>query len=459
MSPQTILLVVLAAVAFGLTARLFSLSIRTIKRFYAHRFRNYLIAALVGSLVLLGAYAIFDAWSYGGLSEWMVSSAFEGACSPIDPIAKLAFTALTLGAGFQGGEVTPLFGIGASMGSVFGQAVGFDPSLPAALGMIAVFGSALNVPITTIMLGIDLFGGRAAGYFVIVSFVSYLVAGHRGVYPAQRIVTPKRRSLAGDERLTVDQAIQRHREQVDQGAPRDATGTVAEADSAAAATATATEDWMNARTNLGKTMIIVNPTAQSGAAATAAQRVQRFLSMYMHDDRAFDLVNTTHPRHAAQIASQATGYNTVLALGGDGWCTRPPAALWRSNPHRAPAWACFPWVRATTTRARSAWTRTGRGPQLALPRVQAHHGRGPHRLRRRGGPRHRLLCADLLLRAGRRHRNRHLRAAQVHRPFGDALYLASGLNVFGIGYRRFPLRVKFEDQACRSWNPSSWLSR
>ena len=242
MSPQTILLVVLAAIAFGLTARLFSFSIRTIKRFYAHRFRNYLIAALVGSLVLLGSYAIFDGWRYGGLSEWMVSSAFEGACSPIDPIAKLAYTALTLGAGYQGGEVTPLFGIGASMGSVFGQAVGFDPSFPAALGMIAVFGSALNVPITTIMLGIDLFGGRAAGYFVIVSFVSYLVAGHRGVYPAQRIVTPKRRSLAGDERLTVDQAIQRHREQVDQGAPRDATGTVAETDSAAAATATATED-------------------------------------------------------------------------------------------------------------------------------------------------------------------------------------------------------------------------
>ena len=242
MSPQTILLVVLAAVAFGLTARLFSFSIRTIKRFYANRFRNYLVAALVGSLVLLGAYAVFDGWRYGGLSEWMVSSAFEGASSPIDPFAKLAYTALTLGAGYQGGEVTPLFGIGASMGSVLGQAVGFDPSFPAALGMIAVFGSALNVPITTIMLGIDLFGGRAAGYFVIASFVSYLVAGHRGVYPAQRIVTPKRRSLAGDEQLTVDQAIQRHREQVDQSAPSDATDTIAEANSADAATATVPED-------------------------------------------------------------------------------------------------------------------------------------------------------------------------------------------------------------------------
>ena len=233
MSPRTIVLVALAAVAFGLVARLFSFCIRSLKRFYANRFRNYLVAALVGSLVLTCAYAVFDGWRYGGLSEWMVSSAFEGASSPIDPFAKLAYTALTLGAGYQGGEVTPLFGIGASMGSVLGQAAGLDPSFPAALGMIAVFGSALNVPITTIMLGIDLFGGRAAGYFVIVSFVSYLVAGHRGVYPAQRIVTPKRRSLADDEQLTVDQAIQRHREQVDKDARRDTAAPAAPAATAA----------------------------------------------------------------------------------------------------------------------------------------------------------------------------------------------------------------------------------
>lgn len=216
MTARTLVLVVLAAVAFGLVARLFSFSIRTVKRFYAHRFRSYLAAALTGSLVLLGAYALFGGWGYAGLSEWMVDAAFEGSSTPVDPLAKLAYTALTLGAGYQGGEVTPLFGIGASLGSVLGQAVGFDPSFPAALGMIGVFGAALNVPITTIMLGIDLFGGRAAGYFVIVSFVSYLVAGHRGVYPAQRIVTPKRRSLAADEKLTVDQAIQRHHDQVQQ---------------------------------------------------------------------------------------------------------------------------------------------------------------------------------------------------------------------------------------------------
>lgn len=211
MEPATVALVVLAAVVFGLVARLFSASIRAVKRIYATRITNYLVAALAGSLVLLAVYAVFGLWSFGGLSEWLVQAGFAGTTGPADVIAKLACTALTLGAGFQGGEVTPLFGIGASLGGWLGQLTGLEPSFMAALGMVGVFGAALNVPITTIMLSIDMFGGVGVGYFVIVAFVSYLVAGHRSVYPAQRIVTPKRRSLAQDAGGTVEAAIEKHR--------------------------------------------------------------------------------------------------------------------------------------------------------------------------------------------------------------------------------------------------------
>ena len=213
MEPATVTLVVASAVVFGLVARFFSLAIRTVKRFYAARFTSYLVAALVGSLVLLAVYLAFGLTRYGGLSEWLVGAGFEGATTPLDAAAKLVMTALTLGAGFQGGEVTPLFGIGASLGGWIGTSTGVEPSFMAALGMIGVFGAALNVPITTIMLSVDMFGGQAAPYFVIVAFVSYLVAGHRGVYPAQRIVTPKRRSLADDAGTTVEAAIEHHRDQ------------------------------------------------------------------------------------------------------------------------------------------------------------------------------------------------------------------------------------------------------
>lgn len=204
---RTIALTVGAGIVFGVVARLFSGAIRLVKRVYARIPVAAPVRALVGAGVLLAVFLLTGSQRLGGLSEWMVDAGFSGASSPLDALGKLVLTALTLGAGFQGGEVTPLFDIGASLGGWMGVTAGFAPALPAALGMLGVFGAALNVPITTIMLGIDMFGGAAAPYFVIVSFVSYLVAGHRGVYPAQRIVTPKRRSLAPDVEHTVEEAI------------------------------------------------------------------------------------------------------------------------------------------------------------------------------------------------------------------------------------------------------------
>ena len=195
--PYPVVIALVAAFAFGVAARLFSAGIRAVKRFYAHRFQSYLLAALVASLVVLGVYLGFGWQRYGGLSEWLVGAGFAGETSIADSAIKLLMTSLTLGSGMQGGEVTPLFS-------------GIEPSFLAALGLVSVFGAATNAPLTTIMLGIDMFGGEAAPWFVMSAFVSYFVAGHRGIYPAQRILAPKRRSLAADASLTVGQAIERH---------------------------------------------------------------------------------------------------------------------------------------------------------------------------------------------------------------------------------------------------------
>lgn len=216
MDARTLVVVIAAAVVFGLAARLFTLCIRTVKWLYARVFTNYLTAAAVSGIVLAVLFLYLGMGPYGGLSEWMVEAAFQGETTLADPIAKLGMTALTVGAGLQGGEVAPLFGIGASLGGWIGQVAMGDPSLVAALGMIGIFGAALNVPITTIMLGIDMFGAQAAGYFVIVGFVSYLMAGHAAVYPAQRIVTPKRRGLKDDTTLTVEGALERHRRELEE---------------------------------------------------------------------------------------------------------------------------------------------------------------------------------------------------------------------------------------------------
>lgn len=210
MTPKTVVIVVISAIIFGLTARLFAWSVRTVKSLYGRFITNYLVRALIGALVVLAAYALLDAWDYAGLSTWLSGAGFAGNTTLADAAIKLVVTALTLGAGFQGGEVTPLFGIGAALGGCIGCLVGIDPSFLAALGMLGVFCAGLNVPITTCMMAIDLFHGTAAGFFVIVAFISYLTAGHRGVYPAQRIISPKRRSLIVDEGGTVADAIERH---------------------------------------------------------------------------------------------------------------------------------------------------------------------------------------------------------------------------------------------------------
>lgn len=203
------------AVILGCTANLFTLAIRAVKRIYARAIPHYFARAIVGGALLAALFLLGDLTRYGGLSEWMVASAFAGTTNLVDALLKLLLTALTLGIGLQGGEVTPLFGIGAALGGWMGAQLLGDPSFMAALGMVGLFAAALNVPVTAIMLGIDMFGAGAGGYFVIVSFIAYLAAGHNAIYPAQRIVTPKRRSLKGEVELSVDEAIERRRSACD----------------------------------------------------------------------------------------------------------------------------------------------------------------------------------------------------------------------------------------------------
>ena len=87
--------------------------------------------------------------------------------------------------------MSPLFDIGSSLGSSIGTWLGISPSFLAALGLISVFGCAANAPITTIMLGIDLFGVQALPYYAIASFISYSVTGHHGIYGSQTVSVPK----------------------------------------------------------------------------------------------------------------------------------------------------------------------------------------------------------------------------------------------------------------------------
>lgn len=187
-----ICVVILAACIFGIIGRLFAVSIHALKNLYAKVIKNYILRALLGSLLVLATMFLFNTVKYDGLSTWMISAGFNGQVHFYDPILKLLLTVLTLGTGFQGGEVTPLFDIGASLGGLIGQIVNIEPSFLAALGLISVFGCAANTPLTTIVLGIEMFGINAIPYYVIAALISYYISGHNGIYSSQVIAISKR---------------------------------------------------------------------------------------------------------------------------------------------------------------------------------------------------------------------------------------------------------------------------
>jgi H+/Cl- antiporter ClcA len=195
MNSYKLFVIIIASCIFGIAGKYFSILIHTLKRFYTKIFENYMLRAFIASIIILILMLAFNLNKYAGLSTWMIDAGFDGKVNLIDSFVKFLLTCLTLGAGFQGGEVTPLFDIGASLGGLIGQFTNIEPSFLAALGLISVFGCAANTPITTIMLGIEMFGTSATQYYIIAALISYYITGHNGIYNSQIIYTPKFRYL------------------------------------------------------------------------------------------------------------------------------------------------------------------------------------------------------------------------------------------------------------------------
>lgn len=182
---KSVLVFISASILFGLIGKLFALGVKYLKLLYAKIFKNTVLSALIGSVIVVLLIILLNLNEYEGLSTWQQTTAFEGNANWYDMPVKFILTTLTLGAGFQGGEVTPLFDIGASFGGWYANMFGIEPSFLAAIGLICVFGSAANTPITTIMLGIELFGAEAVPSFVFASLISFIASGKSGIYSAQ----------------------------------------------------------------------------------------------------------------------------------------------------------------------------------------------------------------------------------------------------------------------------------
>ena len=183
---KTVIIIIILGLAFGIVGRIFSYLLQLLKKIMAEKIVNpYLRIGLV-SIPLAIILLLLWQGRYSGLGTNLISNAFNnGEIFLVDWLLKLLLTVLTLSIGFQGGEVTPLFSIGASLGIILGSFLGISPMLCASLGYAAVFGSATNTLMAPIMLGIEVFGGNNMLVFVVVCSLAYVVNGNKSIYGAQ----------------------------------------------------------------------------------------------------------------------------------------------------------------------------------------------------------------------------------------------------------------------------------
>ncbi len=152
--------------------------------------------AAVGGLLVAAATVLLGTRDYNGAGMEVAVAAVGGQAASWAFLLKILLTALTIGAGYKGGEIVPAFFIGATFGCAAGPWLGLDPGLAAAIGLIALFCSVVNCPVASMLLSVELFGGTRLWMFAVVCGVSYLMSGYSTLYSEQKIIYAK----LGEER-------------------------------------------------------------------------------------------------------------------------------------------------------------------------------------------------------------------------------------------------------------------
>jgi len=191
--------VIIASVLFGLASYLFAVMVHQIKAFFTGAVKTkWLIPFIGGIIIILLTFIVGkpDYLSLGVDAEYpgavtIPSSFHAGGADTWSWLWKTIYTTLTLGTGFKGGEVTPLFYIGSTLGNTLSGLLNAPVSLFAALGFIAVFSGATNTPLACTFMGVELFGGEHALLFAVACFTAYLFSGHSGIYGSQQIGVSK----------------------------------------------------------------------------------------------------------------------------------------------------------------------------------------------------------------------------------------------------------------------------
>ncbi len=187
-SPATLFAALAAGIVFGIVGMLFADVTHGIGRRFKRHIKYPPLRPMVGGAIVAALALVFTGSDkFLGLGIPTIVQAFQQPLPSYDFLGKLGFTALTLGAGFKGGEVTPLFYIGATLGNALAYVLPLPFPVLAGLGFVAVFAGAANTPIASTIMAIELFGPQIGIFAALACVVSYLFSGHTGIYRSQRL--------------------------------------------------------------------------------------------------------------------------------------------------------------------------------------------------------------------------------------------------------------------------------
>lgn len=180
----------LAFLCAGLSI-IFCKALHLSEHFYEKRFKNPYIRIFAGGVLVIVLTKLLGTTEYLGGGMDIIEEAVSGKVVVTAFLLKMVFTGATLGAGYKGGEIVPTLFVGATFGCLFGQLIGFSPSLCAACGMIAMFSAVTNSPLASLVLGFEMFGFEGMPFYLLAVAISYMESGYYGLYHGQIIVFSK----------------------------------------------------------------------------------------------------------------------------------------------------------------------------------------------------------------------------------------------------------------------------
>ncbi|MDD6484125.1 MAG: chloride channel protein [Clostridiales bacterium] len=191
LGPVSIAQTAFIAMLCALLSIIFCMLLHTLEKGFKTYIKNDYLRIVIGGVMVVAMTMLVGCGDYNGTGTALITSATQGSAKPEAFLLKMLFTAVTIGAGYKGGEIVPTFFVGATFGCTVAGLIGMDPGFGAALGMVGLFCGMLNCPVASIILSIELFGQQGLILFAITAGVSYMLSGYYGLYHSQKIVYSK----------------------------------------------------------------------------------------------------------------------------------------------------------------------------------------------------------------------------------------------------------------------------